>query len=363
MRTIALMVLFFTFLFTAFTGFCSETVMNAFAVETGSQMNVSQFPDLTEKIQSETTDEQNDAYKIPVEYAFWPFGKKEEVSQDKTDTNLQPKSPRKAFFLSFLFPGLGEAYVKSKRGFLFLGVEAFAWYMYISNTQDGNDMENSFHDFANTYWHYTDTYDSKGDTLTFNYWQWVKYHLAEVGYTDVKITPDNYAYIDSLLEATSENSNSTINGYSIHNLPSTKTQQYYEMIGKYPQFVYGWEDIDDETETVDANGNPITAPVNPNLWDSGTGKIKYTEAVRNINSSLRNKYESMREDSNSKLKDGQTGIYIMIVNRVISAIDAGRLAYHHNQKMNSELSMVRVQFVQKRISEKNVPMLMITKKF
>ena len=29
-----------------------------------------------------------------------------------------------------------------------------------------------------------------------------------------------------------------------HHLPATKTQQYYEMIGKYDQFRYGWSDTD-----------------------------------------------------------------------------------------------------------------------
>ena len=35
-----------------------------------------------------------------------------------------------------------------------------------------------------------------------------------------------------------------------HHLPATKTQQYYEMIGKYDQFRYGWSDNNYQTKTV-----------------------------------------------------------------------------------------------------------------
>jgi len=71
----------------------------------------------------------------------------------------------------------------------------------------------------------------------------------------------------------------------------------------------------------------------------------------------------MRQSSNDKLKLGQDGIDLMIINRVVSAIDAARLAYHHNKKIDSELSMVRISIVQKQINDHKVPMLMFTKKF
>ena len=48
--------------------------------------------------------------------AIWPFSKSDNTQEIKL------KSPRKAFFLSFLMPGLGEAYVGSKRSFIFLGI-------------------------------------------------------------------------------------------------------------------------------------------------------------------------------------------------------------------------------------------------
>jgi hypothetical protein len=252
------------------------------------------------------------------------------------------KSTRKAFFLSLILPGLGEYYVGSKRSFLFLGVEAVAWYVYVTKTNQGNDLDSQFKSFADAHWHYDDTTSSTGENLVYDYWNWFKVKLQENGFS-TNLSSTDYAAIDSLTQALVGKS-----GIS-HSLPATKTQQYYEMIGKYPQFVYGWEDITKN---------------NAALRDS-TGKANgnFDEDIRNILSPERTRYMDMRSQSNDKLKQGQYGVDLMILNRVVSAIDAARLAYHHNKKINSELSMVHISLVQKQIYDHKVPMLMLTKKF
>lgn len=37
--------------------------------------------------------------------------------------------------------------------------------------------------------------------------------------------------------------------YFSHHLPDKKTQEYYEMIGKYDQFRWGWDDYEDATKS------------------------------------------------------------------------------------------------------------------
>ncbi|MCE5249494.1 hypothetical protein LLG96_04655 [bacterium] len=261
--------------------------------------------------------------------AVWPFKK------STGNTVSKPKSPRKAFFLSLLLPGLGETYVGSKRGIAFLGVEAISWWMYFTNTNKGFDLEDDFRAFADEHWHYNDDTDSAGNPIDFNYWKWLDYKYIK----DKSIGPEDYDRIEAELEKNAD--------ISVHQLPHPPNQQYYEMIGKYPQFVYGWEDIDDLNDTV-RNTN---------------GTINYNENIKNIQSDIRNKYEDMRYDSNKKLKAGQRGIHLMIINRVLSAIDAGRLAYHHNKKLNSELSGIQVRMVEKQIIDNKVPMVILTKKF
>lgn len=294
------------------------------------------FPKLADRTLAADENLLNQNTEMHVTPAVWPFSK----DGDK----VKPKSTRKAFFLSLILPGLGETYVGSKRAIAFLGIEALAWWMYTTNTNDGNDKEDEFRAFADTYWHYTDVVDSNGDPLGHNYWKWLEYKYIK----DDTIGPEDY---DKILDELEKNAD-----ISVHHYTGRDDQQDYEMKGKYPQFIYGWEDI----SGLDAEGNPL----NPTLLDNeGNFNGKFDENISLIKSDLREEYENMRDDSNKKLKAGQTGIHLMIINRVVSAIDAARLAYHHNEKLESELSSVRVRMVQKHIIDHNVPMITVTKKF
>ncbi len=271
--------------------------------------------------------------------ALWPFGGGEDSSEA-----VKPKSSRKAFFLSLLLPGLGEYYAGSNRGFIFLGVEALAWWVYSSYTGKGNDIEDEFQKFADSNWRYN------AGSGEYSYVEWFADKLRDKGLSDEKL-PRAYgdlagtAIMDSLTGALMDKGELLVS----HTLPSTKTQQYYEMIGKYPQFVYGWKDI---------------AANNASLVDSlGNSKGNYDENIRNIASPMREHYETLRDDSNHNLKIGQNGVNLMIINRIVSAIDAARLAYHHNKGLESELSMIRINIIQKQIIDHQVPMLVVSKKF
>ena len=291
------------------------------------------FPDLADFTLHEETTVSDDFTDIRINEAIWPFSGKE----SKSSKQVKLKSTRKAFFLSLLLPGLGEAYVGSKRSFIFLGIEAFSWWMYISNTGKGNDLEDDYERYADKYWNYFDTTSSSGEELNYNYWEWLKHEFTITG----DIGPEDYDEINKHIEEKTKFGGES----SVHTLPSTKTQQYFEMIGKYDQFVFGWEDIED-------------SELNPSLTDNG-----YKENTANIKSPLRSKYMKIRGDSNDKLSAGQQGIQLMLINRILSAISAGRLAYKHNKKLDSDMSMVRIQFVQKHIIDNKVPMLMLTKRF
>ena len=208
----------------------------------------------------------------------------------------------------------------------------------------GNDLEDDYEQFADTYWHYTE----KNEANDTSYYEWLQYQFRQIG-ENADVDPTDYGTINDQLASTVENSNSPIFGYSVHDLPSTKTQQYYEMIGKYPQFVYGWEDVAEDE-------------LNPTVVNDD-GTINYGVRIEDVNSNLRMQYENKRDDSNKKLEAGQRGIYIMIISRVVSAIHAGRLAYKHNQSLNSELSSIDFDVVEKRFFDEKVPMFIVSKKF
>jgi hypothetical protein len=66
-------------------------------------------------------------------------------------------------------------------------------------------------------------------------------HWFKAGYTgwlidSLGIASDTTLYFDPLKQEWI---------YLSHHLPDTKTEQYYEMIGKYDQFRWGWDDYSD----------------------------------------------------------------------------------------------------------------------
>ncbi len=85
-----------------------------------------------------------------------------------------------------------------------------------------------------------------------------------------------------------------------HELPETNTQQYYEMIGKYDQFFRGWDDSD--------------------AYSYGGER-----------SPQRLKYMDMREDSNIELKNATTMASVVILNHIVSAVDAAWCTYRYNK--------------------------------
>ncbi len=166
------------------------------------------------------------------------------------------KSPKTAFFLSLLVPGLGELYAGAKmRAVGFMGAEALTWTAYVSWRSKGNDIKEEFRAYADRHW-------QEARYSTWRDWN--------------QIQPEPY--------------------YETHALPSKTedTQQYYELIGKYHQFVYGWDDV-----TAD-----------------------FSTDNKNVPSSRRQDYETRRNDSNKYLKRASVVTGLAVLNHIASAIHA-----------------------------------------
>ena len=85
-----------------------------------------------------------------------------------------------------------------------------------------------------------------------------------------------------------------------------RSNSTYELIGKYDQFISGWSDVRDSL------GNAVQS-----------GEI---DSVENFHSELRIAYEDRRNDSNKHLKRATNIAGLILVNHVLSAIDAARAA-------------------------------------
>ena len=99
--------------------------------------------------------------------------------------------------------------------------------------------------------------------------------------------------------STSIRSTGTLRGCS-------EKQQYYELLGKYDQFVAGWSDLKDP------NGNFINS-------------VSQIDSVENFASELRLDYEVRRDDSNKLLKRASNVAGVIMLNHIFSAIDAARI--------------------------------------
>lgn len=163
------------------------------------------------------------------------------------------KSMPTAIILSLIVPGAGEIYTgRITRGLIFLGIEALGWTAYTHYNSTGDNIDAEFKRFADTHW------DPAG------YRTWLK------------------NYVDS--------HNGQPPDYFTHSLPDSKTQQYYEMIGKYDQFAKWWDDY------------------NPNVG-------QYGQSDRRLN------YMERRHQSNINYKRAMIAGMVIFANRIASLID------------------------------------------
>lgn len=187
------------------------------------------------------------------------------------------KSLKRAFLYSLIIPGTGELYAGSKiKAALFLGVDITLWALYFNYHGKGKDEEDRYQLFANQHW-------SEDE-----YKQWL-FDSVYVGQIPYDILSDTFPYFD-------KETNDWV--YFSHHLPDKKTQQYYEMVGKYEQFRWGWDDFD---------GSAL-----PSLnWDD---------------------YRNMREVSNDWLNKAKYTAMFSLANHILSAFDAAISVKKYNKK-------------------------------
>ncbi len=209
------------------------------------------------------------------------------------------KSPKRAFLYSLIIPGWGQKYAGSHvaKPLLFLAAEATSWVFYFKYRGDGNDKTDEFEAFANQHW-------IEGDQSTVeSYRGWL--------YTF-------YINEDTMT----------------HQLPDSKTQQYYEMIGKYDQFRAGWDDYWD----------------NPTLYDTTL-------------SPHRTVYNNLRGEANNLLDKADKFVIVAMANHLISAFDAALSARRHNRSQSGDAWLSVNAELKKYSATDEIPILRFTHKF
>lgn len=256
-----------------------------------------------------------EAFDLTQKFTAFSQGIEEGDASGVTSMGAERKSPGKALMLSAIMPGAGELYAGSPlKAILFFGIEVGAWAGVAIYQADGKDKETQFEEYADTHW-------SKGD-----YWQWLEsldnwvepLNTPRIPYPDL----DEDYYPQSVYNDFEDDNAFT------HNLPLTKTQQYYEMIGKYiTQFGPGWNDAD------------------PTAISNGPEIFHFTGESQNSKD-----YMDMRYESNQALDKSAMFFQIVMLNHVASALDAGFTVRAMNKKLDTAFQFAPYQYYDEHIA-------------
>ena len=247
---------------------------------------------------------------------------------------LQPgesgyKSPGRAFFLSLLIPGTGELYSGSKRGLAFLGLEIISWAGYLHFDNKGEDERVHYQAFADLHYdrdHYKDVVNEICGKYTDDDPSWP---CSECEYEHCAEDLGSY-------EGYSESQCEMVRGHFI--LPEENGQHYYEDLGKYDKYIFGWDDWYEAYVpsrnvilwTTWKPGEPWPTTVDP--WNETIG----------MRSDYREDYREMRRKSNDYLDRATYFTWLVLVNHVASALDAAFTARTHNRRLAGEPSAIDV---------------------
>ncbi len=182
------------------------------------------------------------------------------------------KSVKRAFLYSLIVPGTGEFYAGSKiKAVLFFGLDVTLWSLYFNYHKKGKNKEDEYKGFADQHW------------LEEDYRDWLEDSLKILSRSDR----------DSFW-----NDEEKRYDWLSHHLPDKKDDQYYEMIGKYDQFMFGWNDFPEDA----------------------------------LDQKRRNIYLDIRRDSNDWLNKAKYSAMFSLANHVLSAFDAAIAVKKFNKK-------------------------------
>lgn len=256
------------------------------------------------------------------------------------DTSLQylsgsvpgkEKSPWLAGLLSLAIPGAGEVYSKSYvKGAVFFAVEAASWFFVYHYNKKGDQQTQAYQDYANQHWsavRYTEWTLNNIGVLTNGYQSRTQYEsrVFDSDYDPLAPCPPPFTCVvwyelNKMEDSIGLYAPPGGNGYT-HRLPNYGEQQYYELIGKYDEFSRGWDDADQSA-------------------------IALSDLPLKNNSQRFVDYQLMRAESNHQYDVASTWVSVVIVNHVLSALDAYWTATRYNKSLHAEahMNMIPTQF-------------------
>lgn len=202
-------------------------------------------------------------------------------------------SPGWSMLASLVLPGAGEAMMGYKRGYAMMAVDIFAWTQVSKYHSDGGDLRDDYYAFADE--HYTD------ENLVLGYSPDAFDPRAGLG--------DHYF---------SEIVNGTINdvddleNLSLYVSMEADRREYYENLGKWDQFIFGWDDF----RRPDNPPSGIDYEITDTIDDLRQPWISENRVI----------YREMRDESNDAFKTRDRWMYVNIGLRVFSVLQVAYLS-------------------------------------
>jgi len=244
-----------------------------------------------------------------------------------------------AFGLSALVPGAGQVYNRQLvKAVLSIVVEGALATGYLVSRRKGLDAEDAYKLYAHSYWSPVQYADWLGDYVVY-----LNENYAGSITTPPALVPDGIDFQQP--ETWSQNDVLAVRGFFdqiraiegkvfhpetgasfSHKLPYFAEQQYYELIGKYFQFAPGWEDY-----PVWKDGETFTDAIDPER--TGPDGSKPNIQGRFL------EYASDHAHSNDLLRRASRLSAFIILNHLVSAIDAAVFAKIHNDRLATDFSV------------------------
>ncbi len=282
----------------------------------------------------------------------------QEISDDIFTIHYEQKSVPKAVILSALLPGAGQFYVspKSITAYIFPAIEIGLLFGYFHFTNKGDNKEKDYEYYATgEIIGYEDDDPINGNPI---------YRYDRDKFNFVK---------DDLIN---EIGNSFYDNY--FNLDDENTQHFYEDIGKYNKYIFGWADwfdiyaTDTEGYWTNPNWRPWFESDQGDKWSGNyptnpesehyVGNEEIYDNHSGIYSGMRAKYIKMRNDAEKYYDKAEYFSFGIIFNHIFSALDAVRVTKRYNAEYISNNNF-KIKIAPVFVNNDICPALLVSKGF